>query len=57
MNLAEVLKKLMKNAKCKDRVLEWLRMAILLNMDKQKMFTQAPVASDGFILNFVDLLL
>ena len=24
-NLADVLKKLMKNAKCKDRVLEWFR--------------------------------
>jgi hypothetical protein len=57
VNLAEVLKKLMKNAKCKDKVLEWLRMAISLNMEKQKMFTQAPVATDGFILNFVDLLL
>ena len=56
-NLAEVLKKLMKNAKCKDKVLEWLRTAITLNMEKQKMFTQAPVATDGFILNFVDLLL
>jgi len=56
-NLADVLKKLMKNANCKDKVLEWLRMAVFLNMDKQKMFTQAPVATDGFILNFVDLLL
>lgn len=57
INLAEVLKKLMKNANCKDKVLEWLRQAICLNMEKQKMFTQAPVASDGFILNFVNLLL
>ena len=55
--LADVLKKLMKNANCKDKVLDWLRTAIFLNMDKQKMFTQAPVATDGFILNFVDLLL
>ena len=56
-NLAAVLKALMKNAKCKDKVLEWMRMAISLNMDKQKMFTHTPVASDGFILNFIDLLL
>ena len=55
--LAEVLKKLMKNAKSKDKVLEWLRKAVYLNLDKQKMFTQAPVATDGFVLNFVDLLL
>lgn len=26
-------------------------------MELQKMFTQAPVASQGFILNFVDILL
>ena len=56
-NLADVIKKLMKNAKCKDRVLEWMRMAISLNLDKQKMFTHTPVASDGFILNYIDLLL
>ena len=33
-NLADVIKKLMKNNKCKDRVLEWMRMAISLNLDK-----------------------
>ena len=47
----------MKNGKSKDRVLDWMRMAITVNMDKQKMFTHTPVASDGFILNFIDLLL
>lgn len=26
-------------------------------MDKQKMYTNKPVASDGFILNYIDLLL
>lgn len=57
VNLAAVIKALMKNAKCKDKVLEWMRVAVSLNMDKQKMFTHTPVASDGFILNFIDLLL
>lgn len=47
----------MKNSKCKDRVLEWMRMAVTLNLDKQKMITHTPVSSDGFILNFIDLLL
>jgi len=33
-NIADLLKKLMKNAKSKDKVLEWMRMAITVNMDK-----------------------
>jgi hypothetical protein len=38
-NVADIIKKLMKNANCKERVLQWLRLAISLNLDKQKMFT------------------
>jgi hypothetical protein len=34
-----------------------MRAAVGLNLDKQKMFTHSPVATDGFILNFIDLLL
>lgn len=55
--ISDIVKKLMKNGNCKDRVLLWMRQAVALNMDKQKMFTQKPVASDGFILNYIDLLL
>lgn len=56
-NLAEIVKKLMKNQACKERVLLWMRQAVSLNLDKQKMFTHSPVASDGFILNYIDMLL
>ena len=55
--LADIVKKLMKNAVCKDRVLLWMRQAVSLNLDKMKMFTQRPVATDGFVLNYIDLLL
>jgi hypothetical protein len=34
-----------------------MRLAISLNLEKQKMYTQIPVSSDGFILNYIDLLL
>ena len=34
-----------------------MRLAISLNLDKQKMYTQIPVSTDGFILNYIDLLL
>lgn len=47
----------MKNQNSKDKVLIWLRQAVSLNMDMQKMFTQSPVASQGFVLNYIDLLL
>ena len=47
----------MKNAACKERVTSWLRLAVSLNLDKQKMFSHTPIASDGFILNYIDLLL
>jgi len=56
-SLSDVIKKLMKNPNCKERVLQWLRSAVSLNMDKQKMFSHSPVATDGFILNCIDLLL
>ena len=56
-NIADIIKKLMKNQNCKDRVLKWLRFAVALNLEKQKMFTQIPVSTDGFILNYIDLLL
>eukprot|EP00347_Sterkiella_histriomuscorum_P007831 403347399 len=53
----EVIQKLLKNKECKDKVVSWLRHSISLNMEKQKMYTQIPVASDGFILNLMSLLL
>ena len=55
--LADIVKKLMRDAACKDRVLLWLRQAVSLNLEKRKMFTQRPVATDGFVLNYIDLLL
>ena len=33
-SLSDVIKKLMKNPNCKERVLQWLRSAVSLNMDK-----------------------
>jgi len=56
-SMADVIKKLMKIAECKERVMLWMRQAASLNLDKQKMFTQSPVASEGFVLNYIDLLL
>jgi len=38
-SIAELLQKLLKNKSCKDRVLSWLRRAVALNLDKQKMFS------------------
>jgi hypothetical protein len=55
--LADVVKKLMKNANSKERLLKWMRHAVDLNLDKQKMMTMKPVASHGFVLNYIDLLL
>jgi Ubiquitin elongating factor core len=43
--------KLLKNKDTKERVMSWLRASVALNMEKQKMYTQIPVASDGFILS------
>ena len=34
-----------------------MRHAIDLNLDKQKMMTNRPVASNGFILNYISLML
>lgn len=56
-SLSEVIKKLLKNQNCKERVLQWMRAAVGLNMDKQKMFSHTPTATDGFVLNYIDLLL
>ena len=56
-SLADIIKKLMKNNNCKDRVLLWMRQAVSLNMAKSKMQHFAPLASDGFILNYIDMLL
>ena len=56
-NLVDVIKKLMKNAKSKEKVLNWLRLAVIKNLDKQKYQAVKPVATEGFILNFIDLLL
>ena len=55
--LADVVKKLMKNQACKEKLLKWMRHAVDLNTDKQKMMTHKPVASNGFILNYTSLLL
>lgn len=56
-SVQECVTKLVKNKDCRERVMQWLRQAVALNMDKQKMFTQVPVCSDGFVLNLIDLLL
>ena len=56
-SIQEVMAKLIKNKDCKERVMSWLRLAVGLNQEKQKMFTQFPVSSDGFILNLIDVLL
>jgi len=37
-NLAEIIKKLMKDNNCKDRVLKWMRHAVDLNLEKAKTF-------------------
>jgi len=55
--LSDIIKKLMKNSACKDRVLKWLRHAVDLNLEKSKMMAYKPVASNGFMLNYIDLLL
>jgi len=51
------MKKLMKNNNCKERLLKWMRHAVDLNLEKMKMVAHRPVASNGFILNYIDLLL
>lgn len=33
------MQKLLKNKDCKERVMEWLRLAVGLNQEKQKMFS------------------
>lgn len=57
--VADIIKKLLKskNQKAKDRVMMWMRKSVALNLELQKTMTQAPVASQGFILNYIDLLL
>jgi len=55
--LQEVISKLLKNKDVKDRVLQWFRLAVGLNQQKQKMYSQVPLCSDGFILNLIDLML
>ena len=37
--------------------MEWLRQAVGLNQEKQKMYTHIPVCSDGFVLNLISVLL
>jgi hypothetical protein len=56
-SIQEVLAKLIKNKDARERVMEWLRRAVGQNLEKQKMFTQMPVASDGFVYNLIDVLL
>ncbi len=38
-SVQEVISKLLKNKDSKDRVMEWMRRAVGLNLEKQKMFT------------------
>lgn len=38
-NIFEIVAKLLKNKETKERVLKWLRAAVSLNLEKQKMFT------------------
>lgn len=56
-SIADVISKLLKNKDCKERVLQWLRLSVGLNQEKQKMFTQVPVSSDGFIMSLIDVML
>lgn len=58
-SLADIIKALLKNKnpEVKARVMQWMRSAVGLNMELQKTMTQMPVASQGFVLNYVDLLL
>lgn len=58
--VADIIKKLLtkqRSQACKDRVMTWMRKAVGLNLELQKTMTQAPVASQGFILNYIDMLL
>jgi hypothetical protein len=57
ISISEVIKKLMKSSGCKDKLLLWLRKAVSLNADKEKYHTFTPLASDGFILNYIDTIL
>ena len=56
-NLADIIKKLMKNNNCKEKVLAWMRQATFLNFDKTKTRSTKAMATDGFILNYINLLL
>ncbi len=38
-SIQEVMAKLLKNKDVRDRVMEWIRLAVGLNQEKQKMFT------------------
>ena len=38
-SIQEVISKLLKNKEGKERVMDWLRKAVGLNLEKQKMFT------------------
>jgi len=56
-SLSELFKKLMKNTKCKEKLLLWMRKVIVLNSDKKKSHSHTPLASDGFFYNYIDTLL
>ena len=47
----------MKIPACKKRILDWLHQALILNFDKKKYKADTPVATNGFILNLMDVLL
>ena len=56
-SLAGVIKQLLKNPASKEKVLIWMRQAVALNLEKHKFRSQTPMATEGFILNYIDLLL
>ena len=47
----------MRKDQCKDRVTKWLRHGVDFNREKSKMVANGPTASNGFILNYINLLL
>lgn len=55
-SLSDIIKKLMKSSS-KDRVLKWMRHAIDLNYEKEKTISHKLVASNGFFLNYIEVLL
>ena len=57
--MCDIVKTLLKtkNAQVKNRLMMWLRKSVGLNLELMKTMTQEPVASQGFVLNMISLLL